>query len=268
MEDFHEMLSDEVIADTALVTRLEETRSALADALFERDLLECRVCPELEASYQNKVGSHEFALFEAQSRLTQVKRRVQLVKNALASGTTPNLPRIERQIRGEMSDQLSQLDERRKFLKLMQDATTTPDDEERELERLFRICLERLHPDLHPRYPDRARNLYLYARNDFTKGDLEMVKAHVIFSREPFSFNLKRYSPEDATDLLALWEMQIEFTRDDVEEIKANHPYSERGFLDDEELVRSAVDNLDELTREYNEECGWYEMECRALLGN
>lgn len=268
MDDFHDMLADDALADDALVRRVEEVRQRLVDALVEHDELECRICPELESVYQKKVGAHEYELFEAQLQLEQAKRRVQLVKESLAGGVVPSLPRIEHRMREEMADELQNLNDRHAFLALMQSATRMSDDEEAELGRLYRICLERLHPDLHPRYPERARNLFLYARNVYTRGDLRKMEGYVILSREPFSAHLPRYSAREAADQVALWELQIEFARADIDETKANHPYSERDFLEDDALVEQAVANLDELVREFREECSWYEMECRALLGS
>lgn len=270
MEEVRDGRTDDTAMDSdALTSRLHDSRQELLALLIELNRLELRICPRIEAEYQHRVGHHEYDLFKAQAELSRLKRKLELVKASLGQGIHPRICDIEKALDLEFEDAERQLSEHHAYISRMERRLEELQDtvDEDELDDILSILLERLHPDMHADSTERQKHLFPQVQDAYMHGDLDRLYDLEVITRSiAVQHEVTRFSTEKLADHLAMCEVQIGFTRTNIESIKNNYPYTEHLFLADEEHIEQNIRDVEELIAQYHEEYSWYTMELHALL--
>lgn len=259
------------VQDMGEMTRsLAKARETLLELLVELDDLECRICPFINAEYQQKLGTHEQSLFEAQTSLARIKRKLELVKASIAKGMQPCLSRIQTQLDFEFKDSDRHLAQRRTYLNhvgTLGQKFVMPGDND-ELDEIHRTLVERLHPDLHTEDPFEPRDhMFAQMRASLTNGDMTELHDLEVISRYVNEPVKERPLPTtELQDRLVMYETAIDFTKKSIVRLKNNYPYTEHLLLADEDKVAQNIHDIDELVDEYHAEEESYFLELQSLL--
>jgi len=148
----------------AMRGRHEALKTELAIVLAERLDLVAVLIPNLEAARAVRLGDLQVALLQLEMETRGMKRAIELVQAELNRGRSPDLDRIEEQIRLELEDWARKITEEAALVRDAEKRLARPRsvEEWKKVQGLFRQLARRLHPDVNPGLaPDEV---YLWRR--------------------------------------------------------------------------------------------------------
>lgn len=236
--------------------QIVEARSRIAELLLEIDDITLQVNPRIEAEYATKIGYLENELLKWQIAARRARRRYSLAQARANAGGTFAEDEFESQLDEELAgwdallaksvEMFLQAAERLSGSKQLSPA------ESRELVRLHRELIKRLHPDLHPGQSDEAARFFMVAQVAYERGDLEMLRALDVATEgmgaEPETAELEG---DEASAELELVLAQERVVAQQLEELKGSSPYALKEKLEDGAWV---VRRTSELKRQIEEQ--------------
>ncbi len=163
----------------AMRARWEALRTELAILLTERDDLEERILPNLEAEYAVKLGDLELARLRLDVETRRLRRVLELSQARLNQGQLPDLRQIERQVEAELDEWTRQIEEKQTGLRSarLRMASLVTLKVAAEVRSLFRLLARKLHPDLNPGLGTSESALWRRAKDAYARGDAEELRA-------------------------------------------------------------------------------------------
>lgn len=255
----------------ALKSEIDKLNKDLTALIMERDELIYHICPGIESEYMLKIGALEYKAFEFQCKILRIKRKIELIQQKFNRQEAVVLPLIEEQLDNEYAEYEAKLKEK---LNLINDALSYAQGEEmsaediKELKRIYRKIVKRLHPDMNPDITEAQHKLFLNAVAAYKNGDLKMLKSLEILIDE-ISDNFEDYSSiEPLENKKEALNKQIQSLIENIEKIKKAFPYNQKEFLLNDEKVKEKQAELNNLIEKYKEIYKHYEEKLSALLGN
>lgn len=235
---------------------LARENERLMDLLVLIDDIKLQQNPQIEADYAVKVGYLENELLARQIDARRAKRALELARAAVNRGETLDaeaIARIEAQLQQELVAWRQKLDralERaQKLLERRTGSMPLSNRDARELKRLYRELVKRLHPDLHPYLEDGARKLFAMAQHMYESGDVEGLRALtatvevLMGSAAEGVCQAGDVLEELETELLAA-RGRVEVMQGRIKELKAAFPYALREKLADPAWVVARSEEL------------------------
>ena len=259
----------------ALRIEIEEVRARIVECLLQIDEITLQVNPQIEVDYAVKIGCYENELFRCQIEARRARRRFALAQarknrgeNLAKSDIAAIDVQLDRELRGwearlqrQVDDYLARLDERAHSRAL------TP-TEARELKKLHRDLVKRLHPDMRPSLAEEGERFFMITQAAFKNGDIETLR-----SVEVATAHLAREDvrPDGTLAELAaereLLSAQLRVTEDRLAQLKSMPPYSLREQLADVGWVCARVKELKHRIEEQKEAKAAYDEHFRQLTG-
>lgn len=236
--------------------RIAEARVRIANLLLEIDDIELQVNPHIEAEYATKIGYLENDLLKWQIAARRARRRFALAQARANAGQTFAIDEFEEQLDQELAEWEGLLAKSiRSFLEAAERLSGTrplsPSDV-RELKRLHRELIKRLHPDLHPGQSEEAARFFKVAQAAYEHGDLSVLRSVLVATEgmggEPITPDLNEDEAAAELELVLAHERVVEQR---LEELKRSNPYALRALLEDGEWV---VRRTTELKRQIAEQ--------------
>ena len=235
---------------------ISEARARIAELLLEIDDIVLQVNPHIEAEYATKVGYLENDLLKWQIAARRARRRFALAQARVNSGMPVAADEFEAQLDEELAEWESLLAASvEAFLELAERAVGTrlmsPGDS-RELKRLHRELIKRLHPDMHPGQPDEATRFFKVAQAAYENGDLDALRAIAVATEgmgveEPAA----GMTEDEASIELELVLAHERVVEQQLEELKGSNPYALKEKLEDGAWV---IRQTTELKRQIEEQ--------------
>ena len=229
-------------ANATVAGQIEEARARIADLLLEVDYIVLQANPQIEAEYATKIGYLESDLLKWQIAARRARRRYALAQARANSGRAFAADEFESQLDEELAEWEGLLARSvEAFLEAaerMAGAKPMSPSESRELKRLHRELIKRLHPDLHPGQPDEAARFFTVAQAAYEHGDLQTLRAVAVATEGMGGEPAEADMPEDeaAAELeLALAHERV--VAQQLEELKRSNPYALKELLEDGEWV-------------------------------
>ena len=132
---------------------LERLRTSLSMIIMERDELVHVICRNLETDYMMKLGDLEYRVYQAMCAYMRVKRKSELMQTFINRGRQVDMFAIEEQLDLEFMSYMTELEGKMQKMNEAieyQRGRLLSESENKELKRLYRKIVKRLHPDLNP----------------------------------------------------------------------------------------------------------------------
>ncbi len=257
--------------NATIASRTEEARARIADLLLEIDYITLQANPQIQAEYATKVGYLENDLLKWQITARRARRRLALAQARANVGETFGADEFESQLDEELAEWEGLLAKSIEvFLQAAERMSCSkplsPSDS-REMKRLHRELIKRLHPDLHPGQSDEAARFFMVAQAAYENGDLQMLRA-IAVATEGMSEKLQANGLSDDEEAAEL-EIVLAHERvleQQLEDLKSSNPYALGEKLTDGDWLVRRVSGLKAQIREQKAAAEVYDERFRALM--
>lgn len=235
-----------------------EARTRIAELLLEMDDIVLQVNPRIEAEYATKVGYLENDLLKWQIAARRARRRCTLAQARANAGMAFEADEFEMQLNEELAEWEGLLAKKvEAFLETAERAARTrtlSPAESRELKRLHRELVKRLHPDLHPDQPESTTRFFRVAQAAYENGALDVLRS-VAVATEGMGVEAGDIASDMTEDQVSI-EIELVLAHERVvaqqlEELKRSNPYALKEKLEDGEWV---MHRMSELKRQIEEQ--------------
>lgn len=254
-----------------LRNEIDKLHKDLTALIMEKDEMVYHICPSIESDYMLKIGTLEYKAFEFQCKILRIKRKIELIQQKFNRQEAVILPLIEEQLDKEYAEYEVKLKEK---LNSLNDAIAYSQGKElsaedvKELKRIYRKIVKRLHPDMNPDITETEHKLFLNAVAAYKNGDLKTLKSLEILLDE-ISDEIEDYSSiEYLKDKREALKKHIDSLLSYIEKIKKSFPYNQKEFLQDDEKVAKKQAEINNIIEQYKEMYKHYEEKLNVLLGN
>ena len=133
------------------------------------------------------------------------------------------------------------------------------EEDEKELKRIYKILIKKLHPDLNFHQENFKKELFIKVTNAYKNGDLEELKA--LYAMLPDEDIEEKSSLNELKELIHSFEKKIE-------KIKSDYPYNKLDLLSNEKEINDYKINLQYLIDSCNEEIKDYGKKINEIIDN
>lgn len=232
-----------------LIEEIKKLKENIVSLYEERDELAYHICRNIETDYMSKIGILEYKLFEWQCKILRLKRKIELYQRKTNREEIPDENEIEKELDNEykeyeeklkqMSNELQNALQRKNYGILSEENT-------KELKRIYRKLIKKLHPDLNKENSERNKNLLLKVTRAYENGDLETLKNLEILTNEIIEKeNVEMGELEELNESKARYEIIINNLIEEIKKIKESFPYNKKEFLKSEILVQKRRKELE-----------------------
>ena len=280
---------EEVIVSDAchqIKEEIQRLHAVVAALTQERDELLYYICPELAAKYVREIGDYQNRINAQEIMILEIKRRIEIARAALNREKTLSQEAVDEQIYKEYqefhekvnqefedaedakSQQREREQERREYERRWQERYGTDDDSQSHgskvaskkpptAKELYRKIIKKLHPDVNPDVTEREKELFRKATEAYGKGDIVTLQEiyDEVFGNADLAENAGRKLTYD--EFVALKEKLVARIRSlqaEIENIKAEFPYSQKTLLDNPEELKAKQEAFNEQIYQYEEE--------------
>lgn len=144
-----------------LLEEVRQLKENIINLYEEKDEIVYHICRNIETEYMSQVGILEYKLFELQCGILRLKRKIQLYQIKINRQETPNEKEIDEQLDTEYKEYQEQLN------KMSNDLQETlnrknygilTEEDSKELKRIYRKLIKKLHPDLNKESNEKNKN--------------------------------------------------------------------------------------------------------------
>lgn len=162
-------------------------RDELAALLAREHELHAVVSANVQALYQSRLGPWELRRIEAECEAARMRRRMEMVQEALNAGQAPVPQAIEARLDADFDLWRRRMDE---VAQRVRDADSRlahllPRADADELRRLYRDLVKRLHPDVNPALDAEQQRLWPRVLDAYASGNLEALRGLALVSPAP-----------------------------------------------------------------------------------
>ena len=241
--------TSDIAADTSDLPRLlAQARDRLADLLFEIDHIELQVNPRILQDYNVKIACFENDLLKVEIGARRAKRKLVLAQAQVNRGQSVADQAIEEQLEGEFAEWEAQLNVHvQDYLDALSNRAASHamnERDARELKRLHRTLIKRLHPDANAGREEECERFFLIAQAAYEHGDLDLLRSVEAATGHLGKNQREPASESEAAVELELVETRISVAREKLESLKSSDPYLLGDKLDDPDWVAGTVNEL------------------------
>ncbi len=253
--------------------KIKHVQNIIAEILYEIDYIKLQENPRIEADYATKIGYLENDLLKTQIEARRKKRAYTLAQARINAGESVDVEQIQAQLDSEFEEwqeKLSQAIER--FISIaerMAGSKVVSPIQAREIKRIHKILVKRLHPDLHPLQGGDEKRLFAIAQSAYENGDIDLLKSLEVTSRW--------IDEEDNIDAQTEIEQQAEFEvllaqmrtcEQQLTALKNSLPYCMKEKLENTKWVMEKTEKLKDEIEQQEQVAAEYERRCKELLGD
>lgn len=160
---------------------LDQARTILSNLLFEIDDTELQVNPRIKVGYNVKIGCFENELFKAQIEVRRAKRKLALAQAQANRSDAVVDAKLEESLQEEFAQWEAELSARvneyMQNLEVRASSRALSARDSRELKKLHRTLIRRLHPDANIGHEEKCERFLLLAQTAYEHGDLGLLKS-------------------------------------------------------------------------------------------
>lgn len=234
---------------TSPAASIVQARARIADMLMEMDDIELQQNPRILAEYATTIGYLENDLLKWQIAARRSKRRVALAQAQANRGGVICREEVEGRLDAEFAEWAALLAKStEEFLQAVErkgSSKALSPSQSREVKRLHRLLVKRLHPDLHPGQGEEATRFFAAAQAAFEAGNLATLRAIAVATEGMGEGDgLEGLSEEELEAELAIARAQEKVTAEGLERLKTENPYALKAKLEDGAWVIRRTDDL------------------------
>jgi hypothetical protein len=218
---------------------LDALKSELSKLISDRDILEHTVKKNLEALYITRIGKNEYELFCLECQAARLKRKIELIQARLNHAEEVNLTAVEKQLDKEYKDWHEKMD------KMVSDIeagkarlnTLMPEKESKELQKIYRFLVKKLHPDINPKQTEKDKLLWNRTQDAYRIADLEELRVIKLLLEDSIDI-----TPEE--NIISAINRQIKSVKEKIlnimeyiNKIKSEFPFTIEDRIEDKSWV-------------------------------
>lgn len=257
----------EISAETA--AELERLRTRLSDVIFEIDDIELQVNPAIKRDYAVKIACFENNLLEADIEARRAKRKLAMARVQANMGEPIAEDLIESMLQDEFASWEASLKEHLDdYLKHLEERASTramSAHDTRELKRLHRLLIKRLHSDTNIGREEECERFFLLAQAAYENGDLDLMRSVEAATTHLGSGGRAPESEDEAQAEIAIVQARVDIAQGKLNVLKTSNPYALKEKLDDAQWVAETVMDLKERTAQHRRARDYYLDEYRSL---
>lgn len=248
---------------------VEKLRTELSMLVLEKDELQYIICKNLETLYCLKLGALEHKAYEVQCNALRLKRKMELIQAKLNRQEKINESEIEMVLDEEFAEYQSKLNEQiekmNEALKRSKGEVLT-DDENKELKKLYRNVVKKLHPDVNPDISEAEAMLLDNALTAYKNGDLMSLR----IIEEMVAEHHPQADSKDVMSSLAMekerLERMIASVQDNIIEIKSRYPYNIKDIVENKDKEEEKRQELHLILEQYKDMIDIYTARLTEML--
>ena len=253
----------------ALRAEIARLRASLTALLLQKDDLLLIQSKRIETAYLRRFGALEVKLYETWCACLRAKKKAKLIRASQNRREQADLQQIEAVLNDELAAYQEQLEDKFRRVAGVLEKHEGPglsSHGTKELKDLYRQAVKALHPDLHPGQDETETQMLQQAMRAYRSGDLETLRAICdgIGSEEPQEVSALEVLRAEAARLRA----GIRSFDRQLEEIKAEYPFSMRVFLENDAQGKAHESELLGKLRELQERTARYEAQIAFMLAS
>jgi len=232
-----------------LIEEVKQLKENIANLCEERDELLYHICKNIETEYMSKVEILEYKLFEFQCKIWRLRRKIELYQMKINRQEIPNNKEIEEQLDSEykeyeeklnnMSSDLQEALNRKNFGVLSE-------EDSKELKRIYRKLIKKLHPDLNKDNSEKNKNLLIQVTRAYENGDLETLRNLELLTDEIIEReSIETGELEELKASKEKYENIVNTLLDEIKQIMERFPYNKKAFIKDDVLVQKRKNELE-----------------------
>lgn len=163
-------------------------KNEVSDLLFQRDNYVLQIIPQVEMDFQIKIGALEYKVFEFQCKILRIRRKIELVQQALNHEKNPDLLKIESVLDHEQADYEQKLEKMQSEVLNAMDRNKSIEklscEDTKKMKKIYFKIVRQLHPDLNPKINEKERSLLLRAVSAFERGSIEDLEIIEVMIKE------------------------------------------------------------------------------------
>lgn len=231
-----------------LIQEVKELKEAVVNLYEEKDELVYHICRNIESEYMSQVGMLEYKAFEFRCKILRLKRKIELYQVKINRQEKPNEKEIENQLDIEYREYQEKLDKMSNDLQEKlnrKNYEILSEEDGKELKRIYRKLIKKLHPDLNKGNSEKDKNLLFQVTRAYENGDLETLKNLELLASEIIENEMIEIGEMgELRQSKAKYENIIEEILNAMNKIKASFPYNKKEFLKNDVLVKARKEEL------------------------
>ena len=241
----------------------EKLKDYLSNLIYEYEDLINHICPNIEMEYLLKFGIYEYELYKKELELNKLKFKLKLLQTEINHQNDIDLNEINKKVLDKYKEYEKNLknsmNELENIIKHKDNYFELDEEDEKELKRIYKILIKKLHPDLNIHQEDFKKELFIKVTNAYKNGDLEELKA--LYAMLPDDDIEEKSSLNELKELIHSFEKKIE-------KIKSDYPYNKLDLLSNEKEINDYKINLQYLIDSCNEEIKDYGKKINEIIDN
>ena len=241
----------------------EKLKDYLSNLIYEYEDLINHICPNIEVEYLLKFGIYEYELYKKELELNKLKFKLKLLQTEINHQNDIDLNEINKKVLDKYKEYEKNLknsmNELENIIKHKDNYFELDEEDEKELKRIYKILIKKLHPDLNIHQEDFKKELFIKVTNAYKNGDLEELKA--LYAMLPDEDIEEKSSLNELKELIHSFEKKIE-------KIKSDYPYNKLDLLSNEKEINDYKINLQYLIDSCNEEIKDYGKKINEIIDN
>ena len=231
-------------------------RDELAGLFAERDHLLNTVAVNIQAQYATTVGVKEYEQLILDVEVRRLKRTIELIQTIENRGDKANLEQVEASVEEELEEWRKKVEKMLDEIKAGETRLKNlmTDEESQDLLKLYRFFAKKLHPDVNPDLDNKYQALWIRVQQAYKSGDIQELRALQLIVEDV---------PEE-TAISSTLEMlqkrhgklkdQVNGLMQQIENIKAKHPFILADNLNDPEWVKEQISKCEERIKAFSAE--------------
>jgi uncharacterized small protein (DUF1192 family) len=234
--------------------RFEALRQEYITLLNEKEVLQQWARPQLLALYATRIGTFQVNLLQLQLRVKALKRKLEMLRGALARQEHPDLIAIELAVAAELAEAEQAIMQETAAIESGRDLLNhlISNEDSTALRQLYKSMAKRLHPDVNPQLTEAQQQLWQLAKEAYEACDLEKLKALSVVFEEALrdaEQSLETLSPEALDQRIAVLEAGIRKLHTEMTDIRSQFPFTLEAQIHDQAWVEQQTRELEEATR-------------------
>lgn len=248
---------------TKLKEQLDILKTEYIKLLNDKDVLINWGKPQLEALYNTRIGVHKIQVLQLTLQVKALKRKLELVRSAIAKNEKIDFAEIELIIATELAKAEEQILSEAKKISDSKSLLSNLDSPERsaELRTVFRSLAKNLHPDVNPDVnPDltpEQTNIWNLVLEAYKNNDLDKLKAlSLVYEKE---IKGEQQELNESQLLLSIESLKegCQLLQNDIAAIRNTFPFTIEAELENEDWIISETEIINSdiaKLKEYEEE--------------
>ncbi|HHX87335.1 MAG TPA: hypothetical protein GX693_04040 [Firmicutes bacterium] len=231
----------------ALREQFELLKTELSKLISDRDYLLSTVKPDLEAKYYLRIGKEQYRLFLIRNEVLRMRRKVELIQACVNRGEGPDLKQIERDLDKELQkwrEEVLELSRKIQQAELQEKLPRLSFEGTRELKKLYRELVRKLHPDINEYLPKNFKYLWERVLTAYQCGDLEELQTLSLLLSDQEIVTPELSTLEQLKADIKQLKEKINTLLEKLSKIQDDFPFNYQEKLEDEEWIEAQQEEI------------------------